>query len=222
MERPYFKKTFKINKMVTDIKSFYAAGIFSSAKGKLLTVVHRKKRVYKLPGGTSEKQTGALGAYNPHSNIQVKDKLFATCVTVFGADVIQDHRSQVKGIIEKIVSETKDFHALQMVVEFIEEVGMIPTKFRFLQDQETAKDFFQYFYVVEEVYAFSRDRESFVLITKDNLEEMLPENGYDYYCSDRDIEKVELIPILDATSKYNFAYNHKNPLHGYIFLNGLK
>lgn len=204
--------------MTTEIQPFYAAGLFVSNKGNLLTVVHRKNAVYKLPGGTSEKQKGTPDAYNPRSKIQVKDKLFSTCLRVFGAEVMenQHQRQKIQSIICDITENFEDFHALQMVIEFIEEVGLIPRQFTFHQSQETGKNFFQYFYIIEEAYCYSKDRESFILITKDNLEENLPENGHDYHCVDTDIDRVEIIPLLEAAGKYNFARNHINPLNGYI------
>ncbi|MDD3694223.1 MAG: hypothetical protein PHC89_02425 [Candidatus Pacebacteria bacterium] len=200
-------------------KTFFAAGIFilAGSKGEelLLTVKHHKGEVYKLPGGTSEKQ-GGRDFYIPDSKNSVLEKIRETLSKVFGRKVIDLHEKEVNEILLSLTTTNVGQYALQMVVELIEETGLIPIKFELFEHKVVSPEHDQYFYVIEEVMTWSSFEGHFVPIKEGDNVEFLPKRGIDFHCVDFDIEDTALLPLGDSTAKYNFARSHISVVDGFV------
>lgn len=202
-------------------KSFFAAGriFFTGPKGEelLLTVKHRKGQVYKLPGGTSEKQ-GNKDFYFPDSKNSVLEKIRETLKKVFGRAVVEAHQEEVDKILHNLTATNVGQYALQMVVEMIEETGLIPipTKFELFEHKVVSPEHDQYFFAIKEVMTWSSSAESFITIREGDNVDLLPKRGVDYHCVDFDIEDMFLLPLEEATTKFNFAHSHISVVDAFI------
>lgn len=202
-------------------KTFFSAGILvlvgPEGEDLLLTVKHHKGEVFKLPGGTSEKQ-GNRDFYIPDSKNSVLEKIRETLKKVYGRSVIESHKKEVDEILLNLTTTNIGQYALQMVVEFIEEVGLIPTKFELFEHKMVNPDHDQYFFVIKEVMTWSSEIESFISISEGDSIDLLPKLEMDYRCVDHDIQKRGLLPLEEATvkTKHNFAKSHIPVIDGFI------
>jgi len=133
------------------IEKCFAAGIFAISH-QLLTVLHRKKSVTKLFGGTQNgdrelwEERGEGGSfYNPHSQESVTKKIWTTLENAFSQNIVQEHYDRFNDLVQYIVSSKLSVPEIHLVIESIEEVGIIPITFELSLKQKTNVDFHQYF-----------------------------------------------------------------------------
>lgn len=202
------------------LPNFFSAGILSR-NSKLLTVLHKKHSVTKLPGGTFNgplKKWEARGEggvfYNPFSTKSVMEKFIHTLIQAYGRDVFDTHENGLRNLVRFILKNLNKPQELHLIIEMIEETGIIPVKLELSLKQETAPGFFQYFFVVKTAYAYSKDQDAIIEVT--DLDLHVPEDDRDFCCRDMDIAKTEVVNLVSAVNDYNFARKHENAVHGFI------
>ncbi len=114
---------------------------------------------------------------------------------------------------------------IHLVVEMIEETGIIPVELDLALEQEITESFSQYFFTIGTAYTYNKDRNSIIEIKDFSCD--IPENDRDFFCRDMDIDKIEILDILDVSRGYsedgktakreiNTAHKHKNAINGFI------
>jgi hypothetical protein len=202
------------------LPNFFSAGILSR-NSRLLTVLHKKYSVTKLPGGTfngDRKNWESRGEgdafYNPYSSEDVIEKFIHTLIQAYGKNIFDSHEEIFRNLVQFILKNFNKPQELHLIIEMIEETGIIPVELELSLKQETAPRFFQYFYVVKTAYTYSKDQNKIIEVTDFDLH--TPKDDEDFFCRDMDIEKTQVVNLEDAVNNYNFARKHKNAVHGFI------
>ena len=204
------KKNFSVHKG----EAYYATILFQVA-GFLLMVKHWKGNVIKIPGGTYNgpfrrwaERGDVDGYYDNFSKKSILEKVRRTIISMLGrnfSDGLVDI-SEVDFLAQIITDKFGDNPAkIHAVVEFIEEVGVIPVNL--VEFHQQKRGIQQFFYIATEAYAFSRDREEFIKISS---ETDIPTDGHDFSNQDDDVEKTVLVKTEDLTNTkgHNFAHSH--------------
>lgn len=205
----------------TQLPNLYTAGIFVE-NAKIFVVRHANSRnsdpdaelVSKILGGTFmgdkenwEKRGEGAGYYNIFSKKEVEEKFRQVFTRVFRRDSKRElsqgpSRDEIIAFLLKRFKQPEEIH---LVVESIEETGVIPMETELVHIIQISGHT-KYFFKILTGFTFNRDRNQFIEIK--NFERDLPQEGHDFDCVDPDIRGYEIINIAKLMSYRNVADDH--------------
>lgn len=168
-------------------ESFYSGGMFTLPNNEVLMVIHHAHNVMKLPGGTygglNESRWIGRGEgkefYDINSPTAKKKKIENILRKSFSRDTFISLEKELDEVVRKIIQ--LPFHHFHLVIEMIEEVGIIPTDI--VDISSSKKDFHtKYIMGIEKALTIKEGSLIEVKSTED-----LPENKVDFWCLDPDV-----------------------------------
>jgi hypothetical protein len=206
--------------LIKQLPDLFSAGVFM-INHKVLVVLHENKEdtkndfrfVYKLPGGTFmgdeanwiAKGEGG-GYYNILSTFAVMQKLEKTLNRVFGQEVISKHQEYINDVLSYFKKRFIKSEEIHLIIEFIEETGIIPLDVEIFETTPKGTSHVQYFFKIIDACTYINGREDFILIK--DLENDLPVKDEDFHCTDADILRYEVLDIGELLMTTNIARSH--------------
>lgn len=207
---------------------FYSSGFLNFLGNNIYVVKHLNKNqrtnqrepfIFKAPGGTymgprkNWEERGEGQAFYDISNRQsIRKKLYLTMNYVFGTNVVQKNSSYIDETINHILLFIKNPEKIHLVVEYIEEVGIIPTDFEeFYHIPNKAHN--KYFFKITKAVTYSSSEKKFIDLHSTS---QIPQVGKDFICADGDIKDFCTLDINVLMQQRNISWSLKEALSSYM------
>ncbi len=201
---------------VQKYETFFTAIIFE-VEERVVMVQHWKDKVIKIPGGSYRPYSEDISkreqdeAYDNLDRDKIMVKIHQTIVKMMGKRMTTNLSPKIKDIVRTLVDKYEyNPPALQGIIEYIEEVGVIPMNLK--EHYTHMKGIRQFFFVCDKAIAFSAKKGIFIDIS--TLAD-LPQKNRDYEPQDSDVQKI-IYMSADDSKEMNLAYSQIAPVEEYF------